>query len=45
MDALSEVLRAMRLSSGVFLRGTFTEPWRLASAVNRARLQPASRPQ
>ena len=33
MDALSEVLRAMRLSGGVFLRATFTEPWCLASGV------------
>ncbi|MDH3738587.1 MAG: AraC family transcriptional regulator [Alphaproteobacteria bacterium] len=34
MDALSEVLRAARLSGGVFLRGEFSEPWCLASAVN-----------
>jgi len=33
MDALSEVLRAMRLSGGVFLRARFSEPWCLATAV------------
>ncbi len=33
LDALSEVLRAQRLSGGVFLQGHFTEPWCLASAV------------
>ena len=33
MDALSEVLRAMRLSGGVFLRAQFSEPWCLAAAV------------
>ncbi len=33
MDALSEVLRSMRLSGGVFLRATFSEPWCLASEL------------
>ncbi len=33
MDVLSEVLRAMRLSGGVFLRASFTEPWCLVSGV------------
>jgi len=33
VDALSEVLRAMRLSGGVFLRATFTEPWCLETAA------------
>ncbi len=33
MDALSEVLRSARLSGGVFLKGDFTEPWCLSSAV------------
>ena len=33
MDALSEILRSARLSGGVFLRGEFTEPWCLTSAV------------
>ena len=30
---MSEVLRSARLSGGVFLRGDFTEPWCLSSAV------------
>ena len=34
MDALSEIFRSTRLSGGVFLRGEFTEPWCLASAVS-----------
>ena len=34
MDALSEILRSARLSGGVFLRGEFSEPWCLASAVS-----------
>lgn len=34
MDPLSEILRSARLSGGVFLRGEFTEPWCLASAIN-----------
>jgi len=33
LDALSEILRSARLSGGVFLRGEFTEPWCLATAV------------
>lgn len=33
MDALSEILRAARLSGGVFLRGEFTEPWCLDSTL------------
>lgn len=36
MDALSEVLRATRLSGGVFLRARFTEPWCIASTVTAA---------
>jgi len=33
MDALSEILRMARLSSGVFLRGEFSEPWCLTSRL------------
>jgi len=33
LDALSEILRSARLSGGVFLRGQFSEPWRLSSAL------------
>ena len=33
MDALSEILRSARLSGGVFLRGEFSEPWSLSTAV------------
>lgn len=36
MDALSEILKSTRLTGGVFLRGEFTEPWCLASAVTAA---------
>lgn len=34
MDALSEILRTARLSSGVFLRGMFSEPWCVMSTLN-----------
>lgn len=34
LDALSEVFRSTRLSGGVFLRGEFTEPWCVTTAVN-----------
>jgi len=33
MDALTDVLRAMRLSGGVFLDAEFTEPWCIISKV------------
>ncbi|MDA0238428.1 MAG: AraC family transcriptional regulator [Proteobacteria bacterium] len=33
MDALSEVLRAARLSGGIFLRAEFSEPWCLTSTI------------
>lgn len=33
MDALSEIMHATRLSSGVFLHGNFSEPWRLKTSV------------
>lgn len=33
MDALSDVLRVMRLKGGVFLRGEFSEPWCISSKV------------
>ena len=36
MDALSEVLRAARLTGGVFVRGDFSEPWRMATSVDAA---------
>lgn len=32
-DALSEVLRSVRLSGGVFLEARFTEPWCIASQI------------
>jgi len=31
MDALTDVLKAMRLSGGVFLDAEFTEPWCIIS--------------
>ena len=34
MDALTDVLRAMRLSGGVFLDAEFTEPWCIVSKVS-----------
>lgn len=34
MDALSDVLRTMRLKGGVFLRGHFTAPWCLSVDVS-----------
>ncbi len=33
MDALSEILRAARLTGGVFLHGEFSEPWCLSSEL------------
>lgn len=33
MDALSEILRAARLTGGVFLHGEFSEPWCLSSSL------------
>ncbi len=33
MDALSDVLRVVKLSGGVFLQAEFTEPWCLVSEV------------
>jgi AraC-like DNA-binding protein len=33
MDALADILRAMRLSGGVFLDAVFTEPWCIISKV------------
>lgn len=35
MDALSEVLRVLRLETGVFLRAEFTAPWCVDSAPGR----------
>ena len=35
MQALSDVLKAARLSSGVFLNAEFTAPWCLATRVTR----------
>ncbi|HYN39159.1 MAG TPA: AraC family transcriptional regulator [Rhodospirillales bacterium] len=34
MDALTDVLRAMRLSGAVFLEGEFTAPWSISSHVD-----------
>lgn len=36
MDALSEILRSARLSAGMFLRGEFSEPWRLSTEISAA---------
>jgi len=33
MDALSDVLRSMRLTGGIFLEAEFTAPWAIASRV------------
>ena len=33
MDALSEVLRTVRLKGGVFLHAEFTEPWCLSAHI------------
>ena len=33
MDALSDVLRVMRLKGGVFLHAAFSEPWCLAAEI------------
>lgn len=35
MDALSEVLRALRLNSGIFLEAEFTAPWCIDSAPGK----------
>lgn len=35
MDALSEVLKALRLTSGVFLHGEFSAPWCIDSAPGK----------
>lgn len=35
MDALSEVLKALRLNSGVFLRAEFSAPWCIDSAPGK----------
>ncbi len=40
MDALSEILRSARLSSGIFLRGEFSEPFRLTSRLNATDCSP-----
>jgi AraC-like DNA-binding protein len=36
MDALSDVLRAVRLSGAVYLNGTFTSPWCIISRMDAA---------
>src|ERR1700759_5172071 len=36
MDAVSEVLRAVRLSGAVYLNGTFTAPWCLIGRTDAA---------
>ena len=36
MDALSEVLKAVRLTSGIFLEAEFTAPWCIDSAPSKA---------
>jgi len=40
MDALSEILRIARLSSGIFLRGEFSEPFRLTSRLKASNCSP-----
>ena len=35
MDALSEVLKAQRLTSGIFLEADFTAPWCIDSAPGK----------
>ncbi len=40
MDALSEILRDARLTGGIFLRASFSEPWGLASAVTASDCSP-----
>ena len=35
MDAFSEVLKAMRLESGIFLNAEFTAPWCIDSAPGK----------
>ncbi len=36
MDAVSDVLRAVRLSGAVYLNGEFTEPWCVIGQGNAA---------
>lgn len=36
MDALSEVLQALRLNTGIFLRAEFSAPWCIDSAPGKA---------
>jgi AraC-like DNA-binding protein len=36
MDALSEILRVIKLDSAIYLNGEFTEPWCFASPESRA---------
>lgn len=38
MDALSEVLKALRLTSGIFLEAEFTSPWCVDSAPSKEEL-------
>ncbi len=40
MDALSDVLRVIRLSGGVFLEADFTAPWCISGKVSPADCQP-----
>lgn len=40
MDALSEILRDARLTGGVFMSGTFSEPWCLAANVTAGDCSP-----
>lgn len=40
MDALSEILRDARLTGGVFMSGTFSEPWCLATNVKAGDCSP-----
>jgi hypothetical protein len=35
MDALSEILRVIRLESAIYLNGEFYEPWRIAAPEAR----------
>jgi hypothetical protein len=36
MDAISEVLRVIKLDSAIYLNGEFSEPWCIASPEARA---------
>ena len=40
MDPLSDVLRSMRLTGGIFLEGEFTAPWSIVSRVEPADCAP-----